>query len=77
VRTIDVIADDDAFLPGYEYHFMDEGDDGPELFSQIPSGFAGPASEFDPSRADASPWLDRMPVIREFRRKVLKQRAGR
>jgi hypothetical protein len=40
--------------------------------SQIPEGFAGAASEVDPSRADASRWLDQLPVIREFRRKILK-----
>ena len=43
--------------------------------SQIPKGFAGAISEHDPSRADTSPWNDRLPVIREFRRKVLKRRG--
>jgi hypothetical protein len=47
------------------------------LVNQIPAGFVGAASEFDPSRADASPWLDRLPVIREFRRKILKDSRGR
>ena len=41
----------------------------PRLYSQIPPGFAGAASEVDPARADASPWLERLPVIREFRRR--------
>jgi hypothetical protein len=41
-----------------------------ELYSQIPAGFAGAASEIDPTRYDAKPWLDRLPVIREFRRKI-------
>jgi hypothetical protein len=72
VRAIDVIADEDLCIPGYEYHFVDDSEDPPVLVSQIPEGFAGAASEFDPSRADASPWLDRIPVIREFRRKLLK-----
>ena len=72
VRAIDVIADEDLCIPGYEYHFLDDSEDPPVLVSQIPEGFAGAASEFDPSRADASPWLDRIPVIREFRRKILK-----
>jgi hypothetical protein len=72
VRAIDVIADEDLCIPGYEYHFVDDSEDPPVLVSQIPEGFAGAASEFDPSRADASPWLDRIPVIREFRRKILK-----
>jgi hypothetical protein len=61
LRTIDVIGDEDAFMPGYEYAF------------QIPAGFAGRLSRHDPSRADASPWIDQMPVIREFRRRVLRR----
>jgi hypothetical protein len=70
VRTVDVLADEELFVPGYEYHCEDCGEDGgPD--GQIPLGFAGEASAFDPSRADASAWLDRLPVIREFRRKVL------
>jgi hypothetical protein len=72
VRAIDVIADEDLCIPGYEYHFVDDSEDPPVLVSQIPDGFAGAASEFDPSRADASLWLDRLPVIQEFRRKILK-----
>ena len=75
VRTLDVAVDDDLLLPGYEYHYLDEGEDPPALHSQIPPGFAGAPSEVDPSRADASPWLDRVPVIQELRRKVLR-RAG-
>lgn len=71
VRTVDVVVDDDMCVPGYEYHYMDEGEDGPYLYSQIPAGFAGPAAPTDPDRADASPWLDRMPVVRDFRRIVL------
>jgi len=71
VRTLDVAVDDDLLLPGYEYHYLDESEDPPALHSQIPPGFAGAVSDVDPSRADASPWLDRVPVIREFRRKVL------
>lgn len=70
VRTLDVDADDDVCIPGYEYHYMDEWADPPELYSQIPEGFVGGQSEIDPSRGDASPWNERMPVIREFRRKV-------
>ena len=66
VRTVDVIADEDVFVPGYEYHYLDHG----ALYSQIPKGYAGPASEVDPTRADASPWLERLPVIREFRRRI-------
>ena len=71
VRTVDVRADDDLFVPGYEYHYVEDQTDPPELVSQIPEGFAGPQTEFDPTRADASPWLDRLPIVREFRRIVL------
>ena len=70
VRTIHVEADEDLFIPGYEYHFVDDGEDPPRLVSQIPEGYAGAPSELDPRRADASPWLDRIPVIQEFRRKL-------
>jgi hypothetical protein len=74
VRTIDVVADDDLFVPGYEYHYFDEAVDPSEHFSQIPEGFAGAPSEHDSDRADASAWLDQIPVIREFRRKVLRRK---
>ena len=70
VRTIDVNADDDVFVPGYEYHFLDESEEPPRFWSQIPEGFAGEASEVDPSRADASPWLEKLPVIQQFRRAI-------
>jgi hypothetical protein len=66
VRTVDVVADEDVFVPGYEYHYLEDG----ALYSQIPKGFAGAPSEVDPTRADASPWLERLPVIREFRRRI-------
>ncbi len=72
VRTVDVEAPDDAFVPGYEYHYLDESEDPPELVSQIPAGFVGAPSEVDPSRSDASAWIDRLPVVREFRRAVLR-----
>lgn len=71
LRTVDVRVDENLCVPGYEYHFLDHSSDPPALLSQIPEGHAGPPSEHDPSRADASPWLDRLPVVREFRRKVL------
>jgi len=77
VRSIDVIVDEDLCVPGYEYHFLDHSEDPPELVSQIPEGFVGEANPLDPARADASPWLDRLPVIQEFRRKVLRRRKGR
>lgn len=71
VRTVDVICDENLCIPGYEYHFLDDLEDPPVFVSQIPEGFAGPLSEHDQSRADASPWLDRLPVVQDFRRKVL------
>jgi hypothetical protein len=76
VRTIDVVADDDLYVPGFEYHFMDDTSDPPELVTQIPDGFAGAPHPLDPSRADASPWLDRLPIIKKFRTHVQK-RGGR
>lgn len=66
VRTVDVIAPDDLAIPGYEYH--EDGD------SQIPAGFAGAPHPEDPHRADASAWLEALPVIREFRARVLRAR---
>jgi hypothetical protein len=67
VRMIDVHADEDLFVPGYEYHFVDELG----LYTQIPAGFAGSQSEVDAGRADASPWLEALPVVQEFKEKVL------
>ena len=66
VRTLDVIADEDLFVPAYEYHYFEDG----ALYTQIPPGFAGPPSEVDPTRADASPWLEKLPLIQEFRRRI-------
>jgi hypothetical protein len=77
VRTIDVHADGDLCVPGYEYHFMDDSQDPPVLVSQIPEGFAGEPSDVDPSRANAAAWLDQLPVIQEFRTKILPSRWGR
>jgi hypothetical protein len=70
VRTVDVNADDDLFVPGYEYHFMDDSEDPPQLYSQIPPGFAGAISEVDPARADASPWNERLAVLQDFRKAI-------
>jgi hypothetical protein len=84
VRTIDVEADDDLFVPGWEYHYIDDSLDPPALYSQIPPGYAGEISRVDPARADASPWLEELPVVRAFRkalglprRKVAPSRARR
>jgi len=70
VRTVDVEAHDDLCVPGYEYHFVDADEDPPQLYSQIPPGYAGEPSAIDPDRADASPWIEALPVIREFRRRL-------
>lgn len=70
VRTIDVNAAEDLFVPGYEYHYLDATTDPPELFSQIPEGFVGEISEVDPSRSSAAPWIEALPVIQEFRRTI-------
>jgi len=70
VRTIDVNTDDDLCVPGYEYHYLDDSEDPPRLYSQIPDGFVGALSEVDRARADAAPWLEALPVIQEFRRAI-------
>jgi hypothetical protein len=77
VRTVDVVADENLFVPGYEYHYLDEEQEPAEMFSQIPEGFAGEPNEHDEARADASAWLDSLPVVREFRQKVLGGRKRR
>jgi hypothetical protein len=69
------MADDDLFVPGWEYHYMDEELDPPALYSQIPKGFAGVPCPDDEHKADASPWLDRIPIVRAFRRQVLGERV--
>ncbi len=73
VRTIDVAVDDDLCVPGMEYHYLESGDP-PVFVSQIPDGFAGEPSAVDVWRADASAWVERLPVIRGFRRAVLANR---
>ncbi len=77
VRAIDVIHDEDLCVPAYEYHFLDDSEDPPEWVTQIPPGFAGKPSPLDPARCDASPWIDRMPVVQRFRREVLAKRRRR
>ena len=73
LRTIDVLVDEDLCVPGYEYHYYEESEDDDSLVSQIPEGFVGEPSDIDDSRSDASLWLDAMPVVREFRRTVLRR----
>jgi hypothetical protein len=75
VRTIDVVADDDLFVSGWDYHYLDTDLDPPELYSQIPKGYAGCPCPADENKADASPWLDRTPVVKEFRRRMLGERV--
>ena len=77
VRTIDVVCDEDLCVPGFEYHYMDGSEDPPVLVSQIPEGFIGKPNRHDPTRADASAWIERLPVIKEFRKKVLGGRQSR
>ena len=69
VRLVDVEGPDDLFVPGYEYHEEDE--EGRVTHSQIPDGYAGDPHPDDPHRADASRWLEALPVIKEFRKRVL------
>ena len=71
LRALHVRADDDVFLPGFEYHFVDHTLDPPELHTQIPTGYAGEPSEVDPERADASAWIEALPIVKEFRRRLL------
>ena len=68
LRTVDVIADDDMSIPGYE--FADNNGEG-EIDDQIPPGYAGEVCPHDPDRADASPWNEKMPIIKAFRRSRL------
>ena len=73
VRTIDVQADDDMFIPGWEYHHYEETKNGVELYSQIPPGFAGEVCPLDDAKADAGPWLDKIPIIKQFRKQFQKR----
>ncbi len=75
VRTVDVTVPDDLVVPGMEYHYL-ETVHPPVWMSQIPPGFAGPVSPVDAFRADASAWLDRLPVIIEFRKRLLSRARG-
>lgn len=74
LRLVDVVADEDLFIPGYEYHYVDQDAEPPALYSQIPRGYAGGPCEGDPNKADASPWLEALPVVKRFRRDVLGRR---
>jgi hypothetical protein len=74
VRVVDAVVDERLLLPGYDYHFLDDETDPPQLHSQIPVGFAGAPSPNDPSRADTSKWLNNVPMLKEFARR---HRRGR
>ena len=76
VRAIKVAFDDDLCVPGFEYHYLDWTTDPPVQVSQIPPGYAGAQAALDPARADASAWIERLPVMREFRRTVLRRRRA-
>ncbi len=71
LRTVDVAIDEDVCVPGYEFHFTEDTEDGIALHSQIPPGFAGPHHPDDEDRADASAWIERLPIVRAFRSRVL------
>jgi hypothetical protein len=73
VRAVKVAFDDDLCVPGFEYHYLDTNVDPPVQVSQIPPGYAGTQAALDPARADASAWIERLPVVREFRRVVLRR----
>jgi hypothetical protein len=68
VRVVDVFAAEQLFVPGYEYHYVADDIPEEERFSQIPAGYAGAPSDYNGDRADASAWLDALPLVREFRR---------
>ena len=72
LRTVDVMADDDISIPGYE--FYDNDGDG-QIDNQIPAGYAGAACPIDPDRADASPWNHRLSMIAAFRRSRLMHKS--
>ncbi len=77
VRTVGVAIDDDLCVPGYEYHYLDDSVSPPALVSQIPVGYVGAPSVVDPARADASAWLNELPIVQTFRTKVLDSKHPR
>jgi len=74
VRAVDADVDEDLCIPGFEFHYYEFEDDAESLYSQIPKGFVGPPSEADPDRASASPWIEKLSIMIEFR-KHLKQKT--
>lgn len=71
LRTTTVDVHEHLCVPGYEFHYLEETDDEPVFVTQIPEGYAGKPHPDDDSRADARAWLDALPVVRDFRRRVL------
>lgn len=70
VRAVESDAAEELCLPGFEFHYLEFDEDPGSLYSQIPKGFVGHASEIDPDRSDASPWIEKMPVIKNFRKAI-------
>lgn len=71
-RTVDVEVPEDLCVPGYEFHYLDADGDAATLHTQIPAGYAGEPHPRDLSRADASRWIEALPLMRRFRREVLR-----
>jgi len=76
VRAVDADVDEDLCIPGYEFHYLEYDDDPSSLYSQIPKGYVGPASEADPDRASASPWIEKLSVMKTFRQHIQKNQLG-
>ncbi|MFT5287153.1 MAG: hypothetical protein ACI8TQ_003333 [Planctomycetota bacterium] len=68
VRVHDVFADDRLFIPAFEYHDSEDTDN---ILGQIPAGYAGEPHPKAPDRADASAWIEALPVVKQFRAKLL------
>lgn len=77
VRVDDVFADEHLSIPAYEYHDEADEDDPDAAPSQIPTGYAGDPHPNDPHRADATAWIEALPVIEAFRAKVLRRARSR
>ena len=76
VRAVDAEIDDNLCIPGFEFHYLEFDDEPDSLYSQIPKGFVGPASEADPDRASASPWIEELPVMKKFRKHMNQKTLG-
>ena len=68
-RTLDVHAPSELFVPGFEYHFVEDGVEHSQIPGGFRGGFAGAASSEDPLRADASAWLERLAPVQGYRRR--------